>query len=66
MPEETVLVRDVKAIKTRAGNTRFVVTDDQGREFSTFKKDIARGLRRARRSSSRHEVPTGDRGQGRD
>jgi hypothetical protein len=44
MPEETVLVRDVKAIKTRNGNTRFVVTDDEGREFSTFKEDIARGL----------------------
>jgi hypothetical protein len=44
MPEETVLVREVKAIKTRAGNTRFVVTDDQGREFSTFKEEIARGL----------------------
>jgi hypothetical protein len=44
MPEETVLVRDVKAIKTRNGNTRFVVTDDAGREFSTFKEDIARGL----------------------
>ena len=44
MPEETVLVRDVKAIRTRNGNTRFVVTDDKGREFSTFKEDIARGL----------------------
>jgi hypothetical protein len=44
MPEEEILVRDVKALKTRGGNTRFVVTDDQGREFSTFKEEIARGL----------------------
>jgi hypothetical protein len=44
MPEEEVLVRDVKAVKTRGGNTRFVVTDDRGREFSTFKEAIARGL----------------------
>jgi hypothetical protein len=44
MPDETVLVRDVKAIKTRNGNTRFVVIDEKGREFSTFKEDIARGL----------------------
>jgi hypothetical protein len=44
MPEEEVLVRDVKALKTRGGNTRFVLTDDQGREFSTFKEEVARGL----------------------
>ena len=44
MPEEEILVRDVKALKTSGGNTRFVLTDDQGREFSTFKEEIARGL----------------------
>jgi hypothetical protein len=44
VPEEEVQVRDVKALKTRAGNTRFVVRDERGREFSTFKEDIARGL----------------------
>jgi len=44
MPDETVLVRDVKAIKTRNGNTRFVVIDEDGREFSTFKEDVARNL----------------------
>jgi hypothetical protein len=44
MPEAEILVREVKALKTRGGNTRFVLTDDQGREFSTFKEEIARGL----------------------
>ena len=44
MPEEEVLVRDVKALKTRGGNTRFVLTDERGREFSTFKEQIARSL----------------------
>jgi hypothetical protein len=44
MPEEEIVVRDVKALKTRGGNTRFVLTDDQGREFSTFKEEIARSL----------------------
>ena len=42
MPEETVFVRRVDAHKTRSGNTRFVLTDDDGREYTTFKEPIAR------------------------
>jgi hypothetical protein len=44
MPEEEVLVSDVKALQTRGGNTRFVLVDDAGREFSTFKEEIAATL----------------------
>jgi hypothetical protein len=44
VPEEEVLVREVKAFETRAGNTRFVLVDEAGREFSTFKEEIARTL----------------------
>ncbi|MFL5952351.1 MAG: hypothetical protein ACJ74M_12170 [Gaiellaceae bacterium] len=44
MPEADVRVADVKAFKTRSGNTRFVLVDDQGNEYSTFKEAIAAKL----------------------
>lgn len=42
MPEETVTVERVEARKTQSGNTRFVLVDETGREFTTFKEPIAR------------------------
>ena len=42
MPEEVVAVERVEARKTQSGNTRFVLVDDRGREFTTFKEPIAR------------------------
>ena len=42
MPEEVVKVERVEARKTQSGNTRFVLSDDRGREFTTFKEPIAR------------------------
>ena len=42
MPEEIVTVERVEAKKTQSGNTRFVLVDDSGREFTTFKEPIAR------------------------
>lgn len=42
MPEETVTVERVEARKTQSGNTRFVLVDESGREFTTFKEPIAR------------------------
>jgi hypothetical protein len=42
MPEEEVNVERVEARKTQSGNTRFVLVDDSGREFTTFKEPIAR------------------------
>lgn len=44
MPETEVRVSDVKAFKTRSGNTRFVLVDDEGNEYSTFKEPIAAKL----------------------
>ena len=44
MPESEVRVSEVKAFKTRSGNTRFVLADDQGNEYSTFKEAIAAKL----------------------
>jgi hypothetical protein len=44
MPEEEVRVADVKAIRTKSGNTRFVLVDDRGNEYSTFKEGVAANL----------------------
>ena len=42
MPEEVVTVERVEARKTQSGNTRFVLVDEAGREFTTFKEPIAK------------------------
>ena len=44
MAEAEIRVAEVKAVKTRSGNTRFIVVDDKGNEYSTFKEHIARKL----------------------
>jgi hypothetical protein len=44
MPEAEVKVSEVKALKTRSGNTRFVLVDDAGNEYSTFKEAVASTL----------------------
>jgi hypothetical protein len=42
--EAEVRVAEVKAFKTKSGNTRFVLVDDAGNEYSTFKEQIAAKL----------------------
>jgi hypothetical protein len=42
MGEAVVTVAEVKALKTQSGNTRFVLRDDEGHEFTTFREQIAR------------------------
>src|SRR5690349_25099565 len=42
MAEAVVTVAEVKAFKTQSGNTRFVLRDDEGREYTTFRDQIAR------------------------
>jgi hypothetical protein len=44
VPEAEVNVSEVKALKTRSGNTRFVLVDDAGNEYSTFKENVASSL----------------------
>ena len=38
--ERTVLVREVRPVQSRSGNTRFVLTDDDGHRYSTFREEI--------------------------
>jgi hypothetical protein len=40
--EAEVRVAEVQAFKTKSGNTRFVLRDDAGAEYTTFREEIAR------------------------
>jgi hypothetical protein len=40
--EKEVLISEVKAFKTKSGNTRFVLQDDERNEYTTFREGIAR------------------------
>jgi hypothetical protein len=42
MAEKEVDVREVQAFKTQSGNTRFVLRDEEGAEYTTFKEAIAK------------------------
>jgi hypothetical protein len=42
MADAVVTVAEVKAFKTQSGNTRFVLRDGEGREYTTFREEIAR------------------------
>jgi hypothetical protein len=62
MPETEVRVSEVNAFKTRSGNTRFVLVDDHGKEYSTFKEQIAAklpGLEGKRARITYHEQERG-------
>jgi len=37
-----VRVSDVKGLRTKSGKTRFVLRDDEGREYTTFREAVAR------------------------
>jgi hypothetical protein len=63
MPEAIVNVERVEAHKTQSGNTRFVLVDDSGREYSTFKEPIARQALAAEGERARiqfHETQKGN------
>jgi serine/threonine protein phosphatase PrpC len=40
--EAVVQVERVQASRTKSGDTRYVLRDDQGCEYTTFEEDIAR------------------------
>ena len=42
MADAVVTVAEVKAFKTQSGNTRYVLRDHEGREYTTFREEIAR------------------------
>ena len=63
MPDAVVTVAEVKAFKTQSGNTRFVLRDDEGREYTTFREQIARDALQAEHRRARisfHEQQRGN------
>jgi hypothetical protein len=53
--EKEVQVTSVDAYKTKSGNTRFVLRDEEGNEYTTFKEAIARQAVAAEGSRARIE-----------
>jgi hypothetical protein len=63
MADQIVVVERVEAHKTQSGNTRFVLVDDSGREYTTFKEPIARQALAAEGKRARiefHETQKGN------
>ena len=60
--DATVTVRDVKALKTRSGTVRFVLVDDAGKEYTTFRPEIGEQARQALGRRARIEFHEQQRG----
>jgi hypothetical protein len=63
MPEALVDVAEVKAFKTSSGNTRFVLRDGDGREYTTFREEVARAALEAEGRRARVQFHEQQRGQ---
>ncbi len=62
MPEAVVSVAEVKGYSTQSGNTRFVLRDEQGHEYTTFREEVARAALAAEGGKARitfHEQQRG-------
>jgi hypothetical protein len=63
VPEKSVDVREVREVESRSGNTRWVLKDGEGNEYTTFRPEIGRKARAAEGSRARiefHEQQRGD------
>jgi hypothetical protein len=61
--DATVLVRDVEETQTRSGHTRYVVRDEEGNEYTTFRPQIgskASEYKGRRAHITYHEQQRGD------
>jgi len=63
VPDAVVTVAEVKAFKSQSGNTRYVLVDGDGREFSTFREEIARSAVAAEGHRARIEFHEQQRGR---
>jgi hypothetical protein len=61
--DAVVSIDDVRTFETRGGNTRFVITDGDGREYTTFREAIGRRAQELRGSRARIEYHEAQRGQ---
>ena len=58
-----ILVQDVRTFETKGGNTRFVVRDAEGREYTTFREQIGEAALAAKDSRARIEYHEQQRGR---
>jgi hypothetical protein len=60
--ESTVHVADVRTFQTKSGNTRYVLRDDGGKEYTTFREEIGRAALAAKGHKARIEYHEEQRG----
>jgi hypothetical protein len=61
--EAVVKIAGVEAVKTRSGTIRFVVRDDQGNEYTTFRESIGQRAQEFEAQRARIEYHEQQRGQ---
>jgi hypothetical protein len=61
--EKVVTIRDVRTFETRGGNQRFVVRDEDGDEYTTFREGIGQAARAFEGRRVRIEYHEEQRGQ---
>jgi hypothetical protein len=61
--EAEVKIDDVRTFETSGGNTRFVVRDADGKEYTTFREAIGEAAKRAEGRRARIEFHENQRGQ---
>ena len=62
MERETTLA-DVRTFETRGGNTRYVIRDSEGNEYTTFREAIGEAAKRAEGRRARIEYHENQRGR---
>jgi hypothetical protein len=60
--ESTVHVADVRTFQTKSGNTRYVLRDDSGKEYTTFREEIGNAALAAQGRKARIEYHEEQRG----
>ena len=58
-----MFVSDVRTFETKGGNTRYVVRDPDGNEYTTFREEIGEAAQRAKASRARIKYHEQQRGQ---
>jgi hypothetical protein len=53
--ERTIQVADVRTFQTKSGNTRYVLRDENGNEYTTFREEIGQAALAARGRRARVE-----------
>jgi hypothetical protein len=61
--EKETTVEEVRTFSTSGGNTRFVVSDSEGQEYTTFREEIGQAAQQAKGSRARLKFHEQQRGQ---